>query len=258
MKVTLPLIFFGILHITAASIGACTCNVRPPACFEYWRTEAVFVGTIQKVNPITEGSRFASETVEVSVSEAFRGVNTPSVTTSNYETSCSFRFKAGESFLFYGALNKTNEFGTSFCTRTALLEKDPVDLEFLRAVKSDKPVYWAWGTISDSGYYSPVSGIRAEVLGQRRKIEGISNDDGDIKLEVPAAGTYRIRIYLPKGRTYINGVLRNETELWEMQHKQIVGGRFKGSNPYVDYKVQVGPNRCGWFDVSIPSERYTY
>jgi hypothetical protein len=129
-----------------------------------------------------------------------------------------------------------------------------VDLEFLRSVRDNRPVFWAWGTISRWGYDQPLSGIRAEVLGQTRKIEGISNVDGDIKLELSKPGTYRIRIYLPKGRTDINALGRNDLRLWEMQRKQIVGGRFRGSRPYVDYQVVVEANRCGWFDVSIPND----
>ena len=239
---------------TPLSVLPCTCNVRPPACFEYWRDDAVFIGTVKRVNPI---SAFPMETVELSVDESFKGVTTSTLSTFNYGHSCAFTFKPGQSFLFYGSLDDTDssQFATGLCNRTRLLENAEVDLRFLRAVKENRPVYWAWGTITYWGYDTPLAGIRAEVLGQRKKIAGISNDEGDILLEVPKAGTYTVRIHLPKGRTDVNGALRNEQAIWEMQRKQIVGGRFRGSRPYVDYRVEVQPNRCGWFDVSIPRER---
>lgn len=241
--------------LAPVSLLACTCDIRPPACFEYGRTEAVFIGTVKKVNPVTETSSFPLETVEIAVDESFRGVTTPFVTTFNDRHSCAFTFKPGDSFLFYGGFNKDrpDEFGTSFCHRTQLYKENLVDLEFLRAVKDNRPVYWAWGTISEWYYSTPVKGIRAEVLGLPKKIEAISNSAGDIRLEVPKPGTYRIRIHLPKDRTDLDGSLRNNVELRELQRKQIVGGRFTGSRPYVDYQVQVEPNRCGWFDVSLPS-----
>jgi hypothetical protein len=257
MKLSRLVLLLTSIVLAPTSILACTCNVRPPACFEYWRTEAVFIGTVRKVNRITETSTIPLETVELSVDESFKGVTSPRIATFNYGHSCAFTFEAGESFLFYGGLDKTNrdEFGTSFCHRTTRLKDGLVDLEFLRAIKNDTPVYWAWGTISELGYDVPLEGIRAEVLGQGKKIEGASNIQGDIRLEVPKPGTYKIRIHLPSGRADINGLVRNEMPLWEMQRKQIIGGRFKGPRPYVDYQVQVAPNRCGWFDVSIPRDR---
>jgi hypothetical protein len=132
--------------------------------------------------------------------ESFRGVKGSLLSTFNYGHSCAHTFKVGESFLFYGGLdaNQPKQCGTSLCHRTAPLKDDLVDFEFLRAVKDNHPVYWVWGTISEWGYDSPLKDIRAEVLGQGKKIEGVSNIDGDIKLEVSKPGTYRVRIHLPK------------------------------------------------------------
>lgn len=239
------------LFLIPLSVFGCTCEIRPPACFDYWRSEAVFVGTVKKVNAVTETSRFPMETVEISVDESFRGVSAPLVMTYNYGHSCAFTFRAEDSFLFYGGLDGTTEFSTSYCTRTTRLRDDLGDLEFLKAVKEKREVYWVWGTISEFGYMSPLPGIRAEVLGQTKKIESVSNGAGDIKLEVPKPGTYRIRIYLPKDRNDFSGPLRADEEIRELQRKQIIGGKFRGSRPYVDYQVQVESNRCGWFDVLL-------
>lgn len=241
-----------LVGIIPGSVLGCTCNIRPPACFSYWETETVFIGTVRNV----VGDEWQPESkVQIAVDESFRGALGSHAETYNYGHSCAHSFQEGHRYLFYGAPRRDEPrvFDTSYCLgRTAIYSETLADLEFLRAVRDNKPVYWAWGTISEVGYDSPLKGISAEVLGQPRKIQGTSDVNGDLKLEVPKPGSYRIRIYLPKDRTGINSGLRNDQKLWEMQRKQIVGGRFRGNRPYVDFKVMVGPNRCGWFDVSIP------
>ena len=155
-----------VILLFRAPTLACTCNIPPPACFEYGRTEAVFIGTVKKVNPMLETSAIPFESVELSVDESFKGVTSHRLTTFNYGHSCAFNFQAGESYLFYGEVDETkrDEFGTNLCHRTARLKEDLADLEFLRTVKKDQPVYWAWGTISEWGFDSPLEVVRAEVL----------------------------------------------------------------------------------------------
>ena len=246
----------GIVIMSAASVShalGCICDIRPPTCYEYWRTDVVFIGTVQKVYR-DDKPPLELEKVEIAVTENFRGMERPLATTFNYGHSCAHTFNKGDRFLFYGsaATEDAGEFGTSLCMRTNRYSDTLDDLEFLRAVRDRRPVYWAWGTISKVGYDQPLQGIRAEVLGQPRRIAATSDEKGDIKLEVPKPGKYRIRTYLPKGRTDINFMIRSDQALWDMQRKQIVGGRFHGNHPYVDFQVVVEASRCGWFDVSIP------
>ncbi len=239
-----------------ATVLACTCELRPPACYEYSRTSRIFLGTVASVST-TENSPF--EEVEMKVLESFVGETPEKTFTYNYGHSCAHTFKLGETYLIYGSGvgedGRKNEFSTSLCTRTAKESDAQTDLQFLRAVKRGESLFWISGTISKTGYYLAQSGIRAEVLGSRPKVEGVSDESGYVGLDVRKSGRYRVRVHLPKGRGDINSMIRDDVELWEENRKKIVGGRFAGERPYVDFQVDVKANRCSWFDVSIPSHQ---
>ncbi len=260
MKITTFACFlFLVTFLFVRKADACICNLPPPPCYEFWRTDAVFAGKVKKVD---EGTSANDSRVIVDVVENFRGMDQTRAVTGNYPTSCSHHFAEGESYLFYAALGKFysalgendgGSFGTSLCTRTTRLSDDLVDLEFLRAVQGGKSNYWIWGTISKGYEYdTPLKGIRAEVLGKNSRLAGVSDDAGNLKIVVPTAGKYKVRVYLPKGALDVNGLMRNETSLSEMQRKQIVGGKLSGRSPFLEYELEVQENKCGWFDVSIP------
>ena len=248
------ILLMGVLLIGSVNKSlACTCDIRPPACYEYHRTKTIFLGSVSSVSfPVSS----PVEHVSVNVVENFLGMNSTTAETFNYRHSCAHTFINGEAYLFYGETetDKPTLFGTSLCTRTTEEKYAQADLEYLRAVKAGNSLYWIWGTISEIGYSPPLSGIRAEVLGIRPKLESVSDNEGNIKFDVGKPGKYRVRVHLPKGRGDINYAIRNERELWEENRKQIVGGRFRGNRPYVDYELNIQANRCGWFDVSIPRE----
>ncbi len=256
-KVRRPyLIFLFALILFVPAIDACICDVRPPVCSEYWDSTPIFIGSISNVTR-TEDS--VHEVVYVKVEEVFRGMGFPFAHTYNYGHSCSFTFAEGSSYLFYADIihDKPNTFGSSLCSRTAG-ERDPrfiEDLAFLRAVKAGKTHYWIWGTVTDIGRDIPFSGIKVSVLNQKMKIEGFSNDSGDVKLEVPSPGDYVIRVHLPPKTTDFNYSIPNDMKRFERQRNQIVRAKLNGKNRYVDYKVNVVANRCGWFEVAIPKTR---
>lgn len=231
-------------------VDACTCNVRPPVCYEFWRTETVFLGTVKEV---ARSAAYPFETVEVSVDESFLGISSPTAQTFNYGHSCAHTFAKGTQYLFYGALNKkTAEFGTSLCSRTASVEHSKFDLDFLRSIKQNQSLYWIWGTISEFGFDVPVEGVRAEVVGKAKSLHAISDQEGNLKIEVPGPGTYRVRVRLPKGKVP-SGSLRNDQSLWNELRKTVKGGKLQGTNRYIEYEVVVKPNRCGWVDLSLMS-----
>ncbi len=241
----------GLFFMFAGSstiVFGCSCEIRPPACFEYTRTPNVFLGTVESVNHV-EGA-FA-ETVEIEVTESFRGETPRRVYTNNQTHSCSHRFEKGDRYLFYGSM-VNGRFATSLCTRTAKESVAAADLGFLRSVNRGETFFWLAGTMSEAGYAVPLADISASILNVRPKMKAVSDPNGNLVFDVKGPGKYKVRVHLPQGRTDVNGLVRNDFALWELNRKQIIGGRHRGNNPYVDFEVNVEANRCGWFDVSIP------
>lgn len=237
-----------IVSLVSTTAEACTCEAPPPPCYEYWRTEAVFVVKVSKVS--TNLDNPVDIRVDISVEQNFKGMSFSMAQTANYGHSCAWTFKEGDRFLFYAGLNKANlaDFGTNFCTRTRRYDDSSSDLEFLNAVRTGEKKYWVWATVTGGMSGTPIRGVRAEIIGIREKISGLSDENGDIKLSVPNEGTYKVRIFVPKGKSPA-GLLRNDQTLQEEQHRIQRGGSQK--KRYLDYEVQVKPNRCGWIDLPL-------
>lgn len=249
MKVIANVSFlFSLTLLFVVQVNACICDVPPPPCYEYWRTDAVFVGSVSKV--IEDPDNPADVKVTVSVENNFKGMMFREATTENYGHSCAWDFEEGEKFLFYAELNKNDrsQFGTHFCHRTQKYKDDLTDFEFLNAVKEGKETFWIWATIRSSLGDTGVNGVRAELVGSNGRVAGISNEAGDIRLVVPGEGRYKVRVFTPKGMSP-SGAMRNDQTLWKEQRDIMRGGSAKDG--YIDYEVDVRSNRCGWIDLSL-------
>lgn len=248
------LILLVITLSVVQEIHACMCDTPPPPCYEYWKMDAVFLGTVSKVHgdpnfPIGT----IDDKVEVKVDKNYHGMDFLTATTINAGHSCAFHFKEGEKFLFYAGVSKIDkrDFGVNFCTRTARYDENLIDFEFLNKLNSSEPAYWIWATVSNAGRYAGVAGVKAEVIGNKSVLAGVSDKNGNLMIAVPAAGSYKVRMFLPKGMSH-SGMLRNDRSLWEEQQNIIVkGGKVKGKGRFLDYKVSVMPNKCAWIDLSL-------
>jgi hypothetical protein len=233
---------FLLLIVNFQIANGCRCGTIPPPCYSYWESEAVFAGRVKRV---FKDAEFPFNKVEVDIEENFRGMPFKTAFTYNAGTSCSWTFAEGENILFYAGVNKKspNEFGTGYCTRTTSYSTNLIDFDFFKQLKSTTPNYWIWGTISQNET-EPLEGIKAEILSNGKKITGISDKDGNLRIRVSKAGTYRIRVFLPQNvflippQEYIEG---------KMNLKEII----KSGTHYVEYEVEVKNNKCGWFDTPV-------
>ena len=243
--ISILIITFSILPLMSL---ACTCEIPPPPCYEYWRTDAIFVGKISKIDRSPE-KPFPE--VVVSVEENFKGLDTKTAITGNFPNSCAYDFIEGDRFLFYANINGNDpfKFGTSFCTRTTHYDSRLVDLEFLDAVKAKESKYWVWVTARSNG--KPLAGLRAKVIGAGKGLEEVSDADGNIKITVPKKGKYKVRIWFPKGKE-LSYFLRLDEKIREEQQSIRRGaGGYRTPKFHYNFEVEVLPNRCGWIDFPI-------
>jgi hypothetical protein len=99
---------FSLSLLFVVRVSACICDVPPPPCYEYWRTDAVFVGSVSKV--LHDPDNPADVKVTVNVEKNFKGMTFREATTENFGHSCAWDFKEGQRFLFYAGLNRNNLF----------------------------------------------------------------------------------------------------------------------------------------------------
>ena len=240
-----------VLLFVQTALG-CICEIVPPPCYNYSQYETVFVGTVKSVKG-SENEPF--EKVEIDVRQNFKGMAHKTAFTYNSMTSCSHTFSKNDKFLFYGNLDekKPDHFGTGYCTRTAAYDENLIDLDFLRKVDSAKPIYWVWGNIFSGWYDTPLPGINAQVFDDKKKLVGVSDSNGNIKIPVSKEGKYRVLVFLPKGSS-INGHasgLTSDMQYWLSIFKR---AHMRKTKPYVEFEVEVKPNKCGWFYLKVSKE----
>lgn len=231
---------------------ACTCNMPPPPCYAYSKSEAVFVGTIKAVIEDYESS--PQPKVEVEVEKNFKGMNSKTAFTYNYSNSCAWDFAKGEKFLFYANLDKENktEFATGFCTRTQEFEDNLTDFNFLNSIKNPSPGYLIWGVITDydnTQHYSrkPLKGIQAQILDNKKNLVGASDENGDLKISVSKEGIYKVRVFPPKVKQLDFNALSD----YEENLKKLKNYNFRKTKPFVEYEIEVKENECGWFHLPL-------
>src|SRR6185503_14604311 len=98
-----------------SSVSGSTCMAPGPVCYEYWKTDVVFVGRVTDIShpDFPEGQNWTPTSLaRFSVEEVFRGVKENEIEIasgtrrlSNLQTSADgmgYRFEIGQRYLVYG------------------------------------------------------------------------------------------------------------------------------------------------------------
>lgn len=231
-----------LFHVSL--VYPCTCFTKEPTCSAYWKTDAVFVGTVKDIKPESE---VLTNNVDVffDVEKTFRGLASENfILKEDKGFSCSFGFEKGEKYLVYAyAYNDGKAFGTGHCTRTSLYDEKLPDFDFLNSLKDSKEEFNIWGTVFRNGYLDlPFAGLKVDASNGQQKFDGISDKEGNIKISVNREGKYTVRVWLPK-QSVAGG---SATQLEKISRIGKVGKR-----EFIEYEVDVKPNQCGWFDVPL-------
>ena len=215
MKLEQKLIFYFFALLLLASLpiavpASCPTIQQGPPCLEFWRTDAVFIGIVTRVERTPNNTQLAvgpylKSTVYFYVEEAFKGVEgTEIVFDLDY---CGYLFKEGERYLVYAYRNPNNKkldvrAGSS---RTRLLSEAAEDLEYIRGLPSAEPGSRIFGKVSQSTHNLKESRFDTETLrnikiileGNNQRQEVVSDNEGRYEFKGLPAGTYRIRAELP-------------------------------------------------------------
>lgn len=166
-----------ILFIGTQTAEACTCSGRPQGvkgfqtCSSYWYSEAVFIGSAQKVS--IENNRMI---VEFSVEKPLRGASekTVEIFTSPSSASCGYPFKEGERYFVYARRGSDGKLTVALCSPTVLLKDAEDDLEYVQELELGKSGTRIFGTVSedkqknynDKRSFEPLAGIEITIKGR--------------------------------------------------------------------------------------------
>ncbi len=211
------LLLCGLLFVTfgVADVYGCFCSPGP-VCEDTWKAEAVFVGTVVAIdrNQSTNREDHYSNQVKITVEEPFRGDVGIQIVLLTGMSTCDVNFKVGQQYLVYAQKSSVeNRLTTSICTRTRLLSEASEDLSYLRNLSQVSSGSTIQGKVQrltrnseGVGKFDPMTGIRVTVENSDKRMEFVSNAEGEFAAKDLKPGTYNVSIDLPKG---LSGIKEN-------------------------------------------------
>lgn len=213
-------ILFALLLILApfyvGNIFACSCGATPPIYDFFENSEAVFTGKVisskdvkgkevyENGNGETEEYEVTERVFQFEVSEVFKGVKGKSIeiNVGRIDTSCSFNYKKGESYLIYAGKDEdTNILHTGFCSKGTNLESAQSEILFIREKLKGKPQSQIYGTVQRRDNFpnslkdrtTLMEGIKVILEGKEKNFEAITNKNGVFRFDKIPEGDYKIK-----------------------------------------------------------------
>lgn len=236
------------LSSLVSTIDACTCAARPPVCYLYPETEAVFVGEVESVS---NDPNVFPDKVKIKVVENIKGMPFDFANTWNHMTSCSFSYSKGEKFLFFAGVDKKDDtfFSAGLCSGTTRYSNELAELSFVRDLKLGRSPSMIWVTASTSND-SPFEGLEAEVIKPRLNLRAKSDKNGDLRIKVTSPGKYLVRIWFPRGKEWASQQTGGPEEFFkQLGMFRRFGKTRKGS--FRDFEVNVEEKKCGWLNMPL-------
>jgi hypothetical protein len=189
---------------------ACSCVASGPPCEEFFRTDAVFVGTVRSISPI-EGSghhpQSANSRVRLTVDRAFRGIDGDVVElmTEPSGGQCGYPFRVGERYVVYARRHEDKNLWASICSRTQPIgqaDEDRRYFERLPAAGSGGRIY---GSVNNAMrllskhplIYEPVESVRILFQGPAGQYSAVSDHEGEYQITGLPSGEYAFKVIVP-------------------------------------------------------------
>jgi hypothetical protein len=202
MKLLLAIAALGILLFSADVAVACSCAGTPSVCGAFARAEAVFVGTVSRVEnerakDETGREYIVSQVAYVQVDEAFKGVKEPQLTFRSYGSSCDATYEEGQRRLFYASYNKKDKaWSIGGCDRSSLLQHAADDLLYLRGLPGSAQKTRIAGELKTRDF-KPLMGVKVKLIGDSKTYEVFTDKNGVYEIYGLPAGKYAIEPDVP-------------------------------------------------------------
>ena len=202
MKLLHAVAALGILLFSAELVMACSCAGTPSVCGAFAGADAVFVGTVTRVERKTAKDETGREhvvgqTAYVQVDEAFKGAKAPQLIFISYGSSCDVIYEEGQRRLFYARYSKQDKaWSIGGCDRSTLLQHAADDLLYLRGLPGSAQKTRIAGELKTRDY-KPLMGVKVKFIGETKTYEVFTDKNGVYEIYDLPAGKYIIEPDIP-------------------------------------------------------------
>lgn len=227
MKAALISLAFLTVLISPRLAMACSCGRTPAVCESLAAAEAVFVGTVTRVENKTvkapEGQEaIAGQTAYVQVEESFKGAKETAMIFRSYGSSCDATYKEGQRWLFYAYFNKDDKAWQVYgCDRSTLLDGAADDLLYLRNLPASAQKTRISGEVRNSAM-KPMMGIKIKVTDGQKVYETFTDKDGVYELTGLPAGKYSVEADVPLNMTLRFSIYAGDVDYSDRKSRRLV------------------------------------
>ena len=202
-------LFSFIIIVATESAKACMCghsSVREA----YNSASTIIIGKVTKIkNPEIDERNFykGNQTVFIESAKSFKGSKQKVLTLSQQNTTCDWWFEdnknLGESYLFYLSKYQDKDiYEVISCGRSNKITRASDDLSWLNSLPKSLNRTRISGVTSlndDENLFPPLANVRLKILGNNRKFELVTDENGFYEVWDVPIGKYSVIAEIPKG-----------------------------------------------------------
>lgn len=200
------------------AVWACMCAGVGPPCQEYWRSDAVFSGTVVSQKVIEEKEAGSDETswktiVHFKIEQAFKGISGEfvEVVTGISGGDCGYQFNTGKRYIVYAKLMTGGKryWYTGICQRIMPIEKAEEDLAYFQALPKAGSGASIFGSITqvymklqnrDESIRNALQNIRITADSPSSHFEALTDKDGRYQITGLPPGRYKVQAELAENQ----------------------------------------------------------
>lgn len=216
------ILFFTILLTTSGGAAlACSCTGHQSVCEAYGSADAVFIGSVERVQNRWEkedGGDF--QTAYVQVEKSFKGIKEADVVFRSHGSFCDVNYKEGQRWLFFAHYDKKDQaWKIGACGRSALIESAAEALLYLQGLPASAQKTRLSGTLrhyedsplkrADS--FAPLIGVKVKITGEQKTYEVYTDKNGVYEIYGLPPGAYKIEPEIPAGLDSFFPIVFGET-----------------------------------------------
>ncbi len=214
MKIRWLILILAVLLIGSKLAQACVCGGYPTVCESYSAADAVFIGSVQRVEKrkprkSDDGEEYVGGQIAyVQVEKVFKGIKEVEAVFLTESSDCDAVFKEGERRLFYAYYDKKSRtWGVRACDRSTLIEGAADDLMYLQGLPASAQKTRLSGVLEHyerdpvKGFtrIDNIIGAKVKITGEQKTYETYTDKNGVYEIYGLPPGQYAVEPEIPLG-----------------------------------------------------------